>query len=93
MKASRFTNLLFSLLFVGAGLFAAVFLYRDYQHFDKLTNEKTQLLSRSEVLKEESEAREKQLLKLKGDREYLQAIIRERLNYAKEDELVFRFEH
>ncbi|MBK1876305.1 FtsB family cell division protein [Pelagicoccus mobilis] len=92
MRASRFTNILFAFLFVGAGVFAAVFLYRDYQHFDNLRSENVQLSSRHAALAEESAKREGQLDKLQGDKEYIESVIRTKLNYAKEGEVIFRFE-
>lgn len=92
MKASRFTNLFFALLFLAAGVFAAVFLYRDYQHYDKLRSENTQLSSRLEALSEESSKREAKLERLQGDEEYIESVIRSKLNYAKDGEVVFRFE-
>lgn len=93
MKASRFTNALFALLFLGAGVFAAVFLYRDYQHFDNLRSENVQLTSRKAALEQEADKREAQLEKLQTDSEYVESVIRTKLNYAKDGEVVFRFEH
>ncbi|MBC2608113.1 FtsB family cell division protein [Pelagicoccus albus] len=92
MSLSRFTNLLFALLFIGAGLFAAVFLYRDYQHYDNLRSENTVLAKRHEALKQESARREDEVEKLKNDPEFIERAIRTKLNYAKEKEVIFRFE-
>ncbi len=92
MTARRFTNLFFAVLFVGAGVFAAAFLYRDYQHLDNLRAENTVLAKRQEALAKESEKREAQLEDLQGDPEYIESVIRTKLNYAKEGELIFRFE-
>jgi len=92
MKATRFTNILFTFLFIGAGVFAAVFLYRDYQHFDNLRSENAQLSSKKAALLEQSSKREAQLSKLSGDHEYIESVIRTKLNYAKDGEVIFRFE-
>lgn len=92
MSARRFTNILFVLLFAGMAIFATAFLYRDYQHLDTLRAENTVLNKRSEGLREEAAKREVQFGKLNGDSEYIEAVIREKLNYAKEGEVVFRFE-
>lgn len=82
----------FAVLFIGAGVFAAAFLYRDYQHLDKLRAEKMVLSKRHEALVEESSKREAQLENLQGNPEYIESVIRTKLNYAKEGELIFRFE-
>lgn len=92
MNARRFTNLLFAVLFIGAGIFAASFLYRDYQHLDNLRSENTVLSKRHDSLVEESTKREAQLEYLQGDSAYIESVIRTKLNYAKEGELIFRFE-
>lgn len=92
MNARRFTNLLFTFLFIGAGLFAASFLYRDYQHLDNLRSENIVLSKRHDALVEESTKREQQLEDLQGNSEYIESVIRTKLNFAKEGELIFRFE-
>lgn len=92
MKARRYTNLLFAVLFLGVGVAAAAFLYRDYQHLDNLRAENKVLTKRKAVLQSESESREDQLDKLQGDSEYIETVIRSKLNYAKDDEVIFRFE-
>lgn len=92
MKASRFTNLLFAILFLGLAAFAAVFLYRDYQHLDNLRAENKVLANRHDALVEESAKRDEQVERLQGDPEYIESVIRTKLNYAKDDEVVFRFE-
>ncbi|EDY84859.1 Septum formation initiator subfamily [Verrucomicrobiia bacterium DG1235] len=92
MSASRFVNLLFVLLFLGTGIFAAAFLYRDYQHLDNLRTENTVLSKRLDSLAEESTRREVQLDQLKGDSEYIETVIRTKLNFAKDGETIFRFE-
>lgn len=92
MKASRLVNALFVVLFLATGVFSVAFLYRDYQHLDNLRSENAVLSRQQENLQRESAAREAQLEKLKGDSEYIESLIRTKLNYAKEGETVFRFE-
>lgn len=92
MSARRFTNILFALLFLGMAVFATAFLYRDYQHLDTLRAENAVLNKKGDALREESAKREAQFDKLNGDSEYIESVIREKLNYAKEGEVVFRFE-
>lgn len=92
MTGRQFTNLFFAILFIGAGVFAAAFLYRDYQHLDNLRAENTVLSKRHDALELESGKRENQLADLQDDPEYIEAVIRTKLNYAKEGERIFRFE-
>lgn len=92
MNARRATHFFFAVLFIGAGVFAAAFLYRDYQHLDNLRAENKVLSKRHDALKEESSSREAQLKAFQGDPEYVESVIRAKLNYAKEGELIFRFE-
>ncbi|MDQ8185513.1 septum formation initiator family protein [Pelagicoccus sp. SDUM812002] len=92
MTARRFTNLFFAVLFIGAGVFAAAFLYRDYQHLDNLRSENTILSKRHAAVVDEATKREAQLDDLQANPEYVESVIRTKLNYAKEGELVFRFE-
>lgn len=92
MSARRFTNLFFAILFFGAGIFAAAFLYRDYQHLDNLRDENTVLSKRYNSLQVESDKRDAQLVNLQDNPEYIESVIRTKLNYAKEGERIFRFE-
>lgn len=92
MRASRLITILFTFLFIGTGVFAAAFLYRDYQHLDNLRSENVVLAKRYSLLEAEANKREDQLNKLKGDSEYIESVIRSKLNYAKDGEIVFRFE-
>ncbi len=92
MTARRFTNLFFSFLFLAAGIFAVAFLYRDYQHLDNLRAENKVLSKRHDLLAAESSKREAQLKDLQQNSEYIESVIRTKLNYAKEGETIFRFE-
>ena len=92
MKSARFVNLIFAFVFLAVAVFASVFLYRDYQHYDNLRTQQALLEKRLESLDAEHAEREDQLQKLKGDTEYIESVIRAKLKYAKEDETIFRFE-
>lgn len=92
MKSSQIVTFFFVLAFITVGVFAIVFLYRDYQHLDKLRSEQAILEQKLEMLRAEVSEREETLAKLKGDSEYIEKVIREKLNYAKEGEVIFRFE-
>lgn len=92
MNTGKLVNLLFAVALIAVAVVAAVFLYRDYQHYDKLERERQILEKRLASLERESEKREGQIEKLQGDSEYIESVIRSKLKYAKEDETIFRFE-
>lgn len=92
MSSARVVNFLFAFLFAAVAVFAGVFLYRDYQHLDYSRKEKALLEQRLAGLQAEANTRSERIAKLNGDPEYIEKVIREKLNYAKPDEVVFRFE-
>lgn len=92
MNTSRFVNTVFTFLFAGVALFAAIFLYRDYQHLDHARKQKALMEQRLATLQKESDTRQTRIDRLKRDPEYMEQVIREKLDYAKKDEVVFRFE-
>lgn len=92
MKSGRIVNIFFALAFVALGVFAAIYLYRDYQHLDHLKSEEQVLDNRLNSLEKAATDQQKKLDWLEGDSEYVEKVIREKLNYVKEDEDVFRFE-
>lgn len=92
MKGGRIVNIVFVMAFLAVGALASLYLYRDYQQLDHLESQKKTLEKRYEKLTEAANEKEETLEKLQGDSEYVERVIREKLNYAKEDENVFRFE-
>lgn len=92
MTARRLTNILFTLLFLGVGTVASVFLYRDYQHFDNLRAENRVLVRQNAALEKDAAKRESQLRRLNADPEYIESVIRRKLNFSKDGETIFRFE-
>ena len=92
MNSGRVVNVIFTLAFAAVAVFAAVFLYRDYQHLDHTRKEKALLEQRLGVLRKESSSQEAKVAKLNEDPEYVEKVIREKLDYAKQDEVIFRFE-
>lgn len=92
MNGERIVNLIFFVLFAALAAIAVVFLYRDYQHWNHLENQQALLENRLAEMEQERLAREEAVEKLKADPEYIEKVIREKLSYAKEDEVIFRFE-
>jgi len=92
MSLRQFTNVLFSLLFLALASVAAVFLYRDYQQLQSQRSENLALEAQYSRLAEEIAEREDDLQRLSNDPEHLESVIRQKLNYAKEGETIFRFE-
>ncbi len=92
MSSVRIVNILFVFLFAAVAVFAGVFLYRDYQHLDYARKEKILLEQRLSGMQAEAAARSNRVAQLQGNPEYVEKVIREKLNFAKPDEVVFRFE-
>ena len=90
--SGRLVNAFFLAAFAVLAVFAAVFLYRDYQHYDYVESQHKRLEQRLATLQAESRKRDEQIEKLSGDSEYIEAVIREKLKYARQDETIFRFE-
>lgn len=88
----RLLNALFTLSLLALGVFASVFLYRDYQHLDALRKSREVMESRLSEMEREAAARADTIAKLKSDPDFAERVIREKLSYAKQDEVVFRFE-
>lgn len=92
MKSARLVNLIFAFTFLAAGVFAAVFLYRDYQQLEKLKSVEAKFERKLNALASETDRREEELAKMQHDTEHIEKVVREKLSYAKPGEVVFRFE-
>lgn len=88
----RLLNAIFILTLVALGIFASVFLYRDYQHLDALRKDREIMESRLAAMEREAAERADTVAKLKSSPAFAERVIREKLSYAKDDEVVFRFE-
>jgi cell division protein FtsB len=79
-------------LFLGVGLTGGVFLLQARAEYDQLKQQEA--VSRRRLAEAEAKLREQERIidRLRNDPAYVEKVIRRRLNYAKPDEFLFRFE-
>jgi cell division protein DivIC len=79
-------------LFLGVGLTGGVFLFQARAEYDQLKQQEA--ASRRRLVETEAKLREQEKIidRLRNDPAFVEKVIRRRLNYAKPDEFLFRFE-
>jgi len=92
VSLQRFVNLLLAGAFLGVASFAGWYLYWNYQELEALESRLDATERELESVRAEIAARKGRLARLESDPEYIERMIREKLGYARRDELVFRFE-
>ena len=92
MAFRRIANFIFYLVFAGVAVFSVTFLYRNYQEPEAMRAEEKVAEAKLNELKRKSDQRELALTKLESDKDYVEDTIRKKLGYAKENEVIFRFE-
>lgn len=93
MKTSRLLNLFFIFALLGVGVFAGSYAYQGYQKLETARSEESAAAERLALLEAKTDTRRTALARLKQDPEYVERIIRQKLNYVKENEVVFKFEY
>ena len=80
------------LLFLGVGLTSGVIFLQARAEYDQLKQQEA--ASRRRLAEAEARLREQEKIieRLRTDPVYVEKVIRRRLNYAKPDEFIFRFE-
>lgn len=93
MSPQRFIYAAFAAIFLAFSIAAGVFLMQTYREFQQLKQQGAE--NRHRLAEAEQRlADQKQFLEnLKSDPAFAERVIRERLGYAKTDEVIFRFEH
>ena len=92
MRTARLLNLLFLLCLLVVGSFAGTFAYQRYEKLMAARNTEAEAAKQLEALEEKTKERRTSLARLQHDPEYVEKKIRQKLNYAKENEVVFKFE-
>jgi cell division protein DivIC len=79
-------------LFLGVGLTSGVIFLQARAEYDQLKQQEA--ASRRRLAESEAKLREQERIieRLRSDPVYVEKVIRRRLNYAKPDEFIFRFE-
>ncbi len=93
MTLSRFLLLAYAVVFLSLSVFAGVFFYRTYGEFLNLKAQEVEnrrrLVETELRLQEQCDIMER----LKNDPAFTERMIRDRLGYARADEVVFRFDN
>ena len=92
MRTTRLLNLTFLIAFLLAGGFAGSYAYKRYQTLEATRDGESEALSHLAELEAKTESKRRSLQLMKQDHEYVERMIRQKLNYAKPEEIVFKFE-
>lgn len=92
MNLRRVILTLYLLLFVGAGATSGYFLWQAREEYGRLRRLEADTRRRLTEAEARLKEQERILDRLRNDPAYVEKIIRRRLNYAKPDEYIFRFE-
>ncbi len=92
MNIRRLIIAIYLLVFVGMGIWSAVFFWQTRQEYTQLKLAETLQKHRLAELQEKLREQEKVLERLRTDPAYVELVIRRRLHYSKPDELIFRFD-
>ncbi|RME70753.1 MAG: septum formation initiator family protein [Verrucomicrobia bacterium] len=83
----------FALLFVALTMFAGLFFVRTSAEYRALRLQEAEQRLRLAELEARLAAHQRDLEGMRSNPAHVERVIRERLGYARPDELVFRFEH
>ncbi|MFL3657276.1 MAG: septum formation initiator family protein [Opitutales bacterium] len=92
MRTAQLLNILFISGLLAVGCFAGSDAFKRYEKLQAARGTEAEAQRNLELLDVKTESRKIALERLKHDPEYVEKIIRQKLNYAKEDEVVFKFE-
>lgn len=92
MRTSRVFNLIFAIGFVAVASAGGISLFQNYQKLQAKRGSFEAAQARLDKLERDIQHKSEALSKLDSDPEYVERVIRQKLNYAKENEVVFRFE-
>jgi cell division protein FtsB len=93
MTVNRLFLLVYAAVFLALSVFAGVFFYRTYGEFLNLKAQEVE--NRQRLAETEMHLAEQRdvLDRLRNDPAFVERMIRDRLGYARPDEVVFRFEN
>ena len=93
MRTARLLNFLFLICLITVGSFAVSYAYQRYEKLSTARRVEAETSQSLALLEAKTNARKTSLARLKHDPEYVEKVIRQKLNYAKQSEVVFKFEH
>ncbi len=92
MNLRRLIISLYLVLFLGAGATSGYFLWQAREEYTRLRRLEADTRRRLAEAEARLKDQERVLDRLRNDPAYVEKVIRRRLNYAKPDEYIFRFE-
>lgn len=92
MNLRRLIISLYLMLFLGAGATSGYFLWQAREEYTRLRRLEADTRRRLAEAETRLKEQERILDRLRNDPVYVEKVIRRRLNYAKPDEYIFRFE-
>ena len=92
MRTTRLLNILFIFGLLAVGCFAGSDAFRRYEKLNAARGAGAEAVENVEVVNSKTDTRKTALERLKHDPEYVEKVIRQKLNYAKANEVVFKFE-
>jgi len=92
MRTSRVFNLFFVIGFIAVASVGGVSLFQNYQKLQAKQGSYEAAQARLDQLETSVQQKRETLSKLDSDPEYVERVIRQKLNYAKKNEVIFRFE-
>ncbi len=92
MKPGTFKLLVFLILFtIGIVGWVTLFGHEGWLAYRRLSQAENQMRQGITALKEKNDKLSTEIYRLKHDRDFLERVIRQQLDMAKKDELVFKF--
>jgi cell division protein DivIC len=91
MSLGRILATLYAVVFLALSLFAGISFVQTYQELANVKMQAEENRQRLALAERELHEQERMLQLLHNDPQFVEAMIRQRLGYARPDELVFRF--
>ncbi len=92
MRTTRLLNLFFLIAFLLAGGFAGSDAFKRYQTLEATRGAEAEALAQLAELEAKTGSKRKSLSQMKQDPGYVERMIRQKLNYARPEEIVFKFD-
>ena len=93
MRSTRILNAVFLLVFLVIAGFSGSFALERYRKLEVMRNSEANAAARLAEMQVATSSKRESLARLNNDPEYVERIIRQKLNFAKAGETVFKFEY
>jgi len=93
MRSARILNVVCLIAFLVIASFAGSYALERYRKLEVIKNSEAKAAARLMEMQVATSSKRESLARLNHDPEYVERIIRQKLNYAKTGETVFKFEY